>query len=536
MRAVILLLGAGGWLAWSGSFSPTTWFGALSPAVLVVMVVVSLLWTFLPRLPKRRYELRVDEHGMVLTADTVVDRISWRDIQHVALVRSHPSRLLPTRVALWPRRGFVPPARHRAGPMMDRHRGLLVFCRPGWLDEPDAVIAAIRYHAAALWDDAHGAAAAQPAPVFNRRRSTRVASAAMAAVLLAIGSIGLISVRNPSVGPEVVVRVASLVWMLFFLFWGLKLTLVAIRPLRMRVDEHGLFVRAGAIRFAVSWNEVRQIGILDEVSTVYTRARQRWLIVESSRTPLNRLGFTTVLHHDTVTGRTRIPLDALAIQPDELDVVFRRFAGDLWRGQIPEPLPARVDGTLRWHGRVPGPLAKLAMILSVGVSAWLTLVIGMSVWLGIDTPVWVSFADTPARALYDACQITLVLFIGYALATRRFAGRCTLRLDEDGLELAVGRSRTRIQWSTINRVDLVPVSRSALAGDPSLIVVWFKDGAPVPRKWFGRDCFVPYSGGVAVVGLSSYNGVQADPVHVRRAIARFAGPAWAPTEGAENDT
>lgn len=71
---------------------------------------------------------------------------------------------------------------------------------------------------------------------------------------------------------------------------------------------------------------------------------------------------------------------------------------------------------------------------------------------------------------------------------------------------------------------MAQVSEFTLTGPAPALVLWFKQGASVPAKWRWRECFVPHSGGVAVVGIRAFDGVRGDERKLSAALRHFAGP------------
>jgi len=511
-----------GWLLWSaavGGFGRAGW-GSDATAGLLLMAACALTVERVPRrLPRHTYELRVDDQGMLLVVDTDVIRMSWHDIRHVSIVRSRPGRKAPDLIAVWPRRGFVPPDRLRAGPRMDGRAGVLRFCRPGWLDaEPDTIAETIARYAAGLWDGTHGIAAALPAAVFSKRTSIRLISLPVVAVELALGAIGLIGALQPAGGVAgLLATAAGAAWL--GVFGGLALmTLTALLPARLSVDEHGVRVTGNLSKLDLSWPDIERAAIMEDPGIGTTR--RQWLALRTRKAParaipapLRGLPFLRKLTipYDHATHLARVPLGALAVLPAEIDTALARFGTAAWAGHDPWPDPLSADESLTLRGRMPSPWARFVVYAVVFAAYWLHTEL-------------VSRTSSGA-----AVMLSITLGAVALLAPAFIAERSTLRLDATGLVLSAGKRATRVSWTEVTRVELVRVSTSALSAQAPTIIVWFKDGAPVPPRWRWHRCFVPHSGGVAVTRLRRRDGVAGDPADVRAALTLLAGPAGVAT-------
>ncbi|MER6571372.1 caspase family protein [Streptomyces sp. NPDC001093] len=463
-------------------------------------LLLALLWVVLvPRLP-RRYGLLVDEQGLTLTANQDVHRLAWQDVQRVSTVRSSPGRLLPSQVAIWPRRGFVPPRRQRFGPRTDHKQGFVRFCRLAWLNaSADDVAAVIARHAPGLWDDAHGLRSELPAAHFGKKRAVRTAGVFWAAVFTVPGSVGLFGL----LADDLITKAVGLCWLVFWTLPGLYVLTFSFLPVRLRIDQQGIGVRANLSRLDATWPEIEDV-------TVRPGKHGPELRIRTAQRPVATWPFTgkLALPYDPRTRTVTLVLAAFAMLPAELDAALARFAGHGWVGrQDEEDASGGVFGEdYTLVGRLAGPRCKSIWV--VGISAATAL------------PVYLEQVVSPGASLLLALVAAALAMVAGATA----AERCELCIDAQGLELRSGAFNSRVPWAAISRAAVTQRAHFALTGPAPALMVWFKDGARVPGKWRWRQCFVPHSGGVAVVELRSFDGVRADQRHLAVALSHFAGP------------
>ncbi|WP_181805952.1 hypothetical protein [Streptomyces shenzhenensis] len=233
---------------------------------------------------------------------------------------------------------------------MDQARGVLWFCRLGWLSaSADEVTSVIRRHAPGLWDDAHGLRATLPVAVLHKRRLVRAAGVFWAVFFAALGALGLIGFASA----WQVATARGVCWLAVWGALGLYVLAIGLLPARLRVDRHGIGIRANLGRLDVAWPDV-------EDPAIRSGKHGPELLVRTVYRPFfGRLS----IPYDPRTRTVTLVTAALAVPPDEFDAALARFAGHRWQGRQDAPDEPGddtfgADSTL--VGRLAGPRSKAA--------------------------------------------------------------------------------------------------------------------------------------------------------------------------------
>ncbi|MFD8382566.1 caspase domain-containing protein [Streptomyces sp. NPDC059679] len=460
----------------------------LAPAVSMMAVALSDRVLFLvPRI----YELTIGEEGLLFAVQGDKTWLRWSDVQQMMTVRGRPGHDSPHWLAVRTRRGFIPPRRSRPfHPRMDRRRNVLVLCNLRYVQaSPGEVEAAIASFAGPLWDDGHGLSEATHAR-FGRGRKY---AANVAAAWLGL-AVTAFAVWVDTSGTARWITVFFGVAIAALLLW------LSFLPVRVELDDQVLRLRYAHRSTCLSWDSITEVRAISDASL----AESFLLIVTAPR------GERWSLPYDPRFGGMKMGLTNVAATPGELSAAFTRFAGERWRGYTDEfAVTAEAFGARAvFKGRLGGNTA-----VAVAVAA----------------PIAVLLAGTWAILAMDflaaAWGVLPILALLSAMLSIPFYVPLELHIDDDAMELIAGRRRTRIPWSELSRVEVMPPLLGP--GHTPSIVVWFKEGADVPPRWRWGGCFRPWSGGVIVThcGLA-LTGLQESAAQVDRALARFAGPAW----------
>ncbi|MFD9602877.1 caspase domain-containing protein [Streptomyces sp. NPDC059970] len=479
---VLVALGVMGWEGPSGAWLDV--MGVAWPVLIALAVFTPLAMQYVPG----TYELTVNDEGLLLLIGTDQTMLRWDEVHSVTAVRLVRRRGSPHWLLVRPRGGFVPPRRRAWHPHMDRQGNHLIFCDLRRLREPSAfVAAATAAHAGALWDDSYGMRD-ETSVRFGRDAASRFK------VLLALCGGGCVYVSRDA-GSWVLTAFTTLPFLLTLAF--------TVAPVGLYIDDWGLRLRFLHRAVRRPWQDI------DDIRLVWDESHEVFYL--QVRTSSTARGWP--LPYDPATGAYRMDLNLIDFTVPEFSAAFRRFAGPCWQGEKAESDLAHAvpDAETCYSGRFAGPATALtAWVLPAALFA-----IGM--W-GAMAWTWEIDAMLP-WFVATGCAPLLALLLRPKLE---------LKLGRDGFTLSAGRRRTHVAWQDVSRVTVV---RPGCAPESvASLVVWFRDGAPVPSRWRWGKCFEPWSGGVRITrchaaGLTS---VMVTPAQLDRSLQHFAGAAWQP--------
>lgn len=456
----------------------------------------------LNRIP-RRCLLYVDQDGLQLTTGESTVEMHWQDVRSITTVRTRGWNVSPPRLLIVPRRGYTPPQRRRlrVEPYIDERRQALVFCdlrrfKETFRGEAEAEISAF---AGDLWDGGHGLGEAATVR-FGRPWDDTMLGGAGALFICAFSIIGF----AVSIEPQPSLFTVAL--------WLVPLGLVFVcllalaRPAGIELDSNGVSMRSAFRQLRLPWRAIAS------VATVWGAEMERYYLLVRAKPPDSESRWS--MPYDRVLGGYVFDLQNVAHDRDELAAAFSHFGGRRWQGLTDElsVLPQPSGTSADFSGRLTsfaawaiGAIAPLALA-AVAIRGTVT--------------------ETPLLAMgvmeFDLVLGLLLLFFG-------LQQRLELRIDRNSIELAAGRNRTRIAWTDLTRVELIPAGRAP--DRRPCIIVWFKDGIDAPAPWRWGGCLRPWSGGVLLVCCSPGRGttsITATAAQVEQALAHYAGGAWIP--------
>ncbi|MGY0059854.1 caspase family protein [Streptomyces sp. LZ34] len=460
----------------------------LAPAVSMIAVTLNDWFLFLvPRI----YELTVSEEGLLFVVDGEKTWLSWNDVQRMMTVRARPWHDSPHWLAARTRRGFIPPQRsHPFHPRMDRRRNALVLGDLRYVQaSPGEVEAVISSFSGPLWDKDHGLSKATHVRFGKIRKSISTAAASWLALAVAA-----VATWEGTSGADRWVAVFFAAAFTVFLLW------LSFLPIRLELDDRSLRLRYAHRSTCLSWDSITEVRVVSDASL----PEPFLLIVTSPRSE------RWSLPYDPRIGGLKMGLTNLAATPGELSAAFTHFAGDRWKGYADEfAVTAEASGARAvFKGKMQGAAAA-----TVAVAAPVAVLLG-GAWAIL---AWDFLAEAWA-------VLPLLAFMS-AMLSIPFYVPLEMHIDNNAMELIAGRRHTRILWSELSRVEVMP--SSLVSGPSQSIVIWFKEGAEVPPRWRWGGCFRPWSGGLIVTHCGrALTGLRESPAQVERALARFAGPAW----------
>ncbi|WP_329316176.1 IS5 family transposase [Streptomyces sp. NBC_01278] len=479
---VLVALGVMGWKGPSGAWLDV--MGVAWPVLIALAVLTPLAMQHVPG----TYELTVSDEGLLLLVGTDRTMLRWDEVHSVTAVRLVRRCGSPHWLLVRPRGGFVPPRRGAWQPHMDRQGNHLIFCDLRRLREPSAFVAmATAAHAGALWDDSYGMRD-ETSVSFGRNAESRFR------FLLALCGGGCVYVSRDA-GSWLLTAFTALPFLLTLAF--------TVAPVGLYIDDWGLRLRFLHRVVRRPWQDI------DDIRLVWDESHEVFYL--QVRTSSTARGWP--LPYDPATGAFRMDLNLIDFTVPEFSAAFRRFAGPCWQGEKAESDLAHAgpDAEACYSGRFAGPATAL--------TAWVlpAVLFAIGMW-GAMAWTWEIDAMLP-WCVATGCTPLLALLLRPKLE---------LKLGRDGFTLSAGRRRTHVAWQDVSRVTVVRPGRAPES--VASLVVWFRDGAPVPSRWRWGKCFEPWSGGVRIIrcraaGLTS---VMVTPAQLDRSLQHFAGAAWQP--------
>ncbi|MGW6688705.1 caspase family protein [Streptomyces sp. NPDC054961] len=476
---------------------------ALAGSVTPLLACSSLVYGAyqLHRVP-RRYLLRVDQDGLRLTIDESSVEMHWQDVRRITTVRTRAWNVSPPQLLIVPRRGYAAPPRRRlrVEPYIDGRRQALVFCDLRRFKErrPGEVEAAISSFAGGLWDVDHGLGEASTVR-FGRPWHENLLAAASGAFLFGVFSVAAFFVLFEPPTPPV----PAALWLVPPGLVVVCAVVPMVRPPSITLDSEGASMRHAFRQLRLPW------GAVTSVVAVWGAERGRHYVLVRTQPPDR--GSLWLMPYDRTLGGYVFDRQDLAPGNEELAAAFTHFVGPRWQGFTDELSVLRQLSDTRavFSGRLTGP------------SGW---AIGALTPLAIAAVVSGGAFTTAPPVTIGVMAVDLIL--GLLLLVLVLQQRLELRIDHGAIELAAGRTRTRIAWSDVSRVELVPPERAPHRRP--CIVVWLKDGAATPARWRWGGCLRPWSGGVHVTCCQLGRGttaITATAAQVEQALAHYAGGA-----------
>lgn len=308
--------------------------------------------------------------------------------------------------------------------------------------------------------------------------------------------------------PRLVLAVVYAALSVFVLFFASNLY-----PTRydLILDQEGIELVVGASRRRYPWHRIREVRLVPDRR--HARRSRHILILElqpGTLPPEGRLLAPVPRWDETHDGIRFAETGRLAAQDDDIERALGRFAGTCWTPAIDISLTGDA-----WHYRARRTRLAVwaAVLLTLGLSPLL-------LWCGLLG------GHMPIGALAFAAVLGAILSVpGVIVATWwRYPGG--LKLDGEGIELALGGRTTYVPWHDVERARItgwIP----EIPGDRFLAIRQWPSSRPhssrITMPWTFRRA------GTTV--LCPVQVFAAHPDELRAGLNRFAGSAWEPGAG-----